>query len=233
MEPPIPAIPALDAEGEDLRASHVDAGDLRCGLVVSDRHQGATHAGADQVGDQHEHHHRDAQEHEVLELIGLEAVEGRRPAHRSLPERVEARLRRLARSHLAASRHLLAGQRLATAATGQAGELLEHQREERRHRQGDQRQVQALDPQRRQADDHTHQEADDHGGRHREQHRPAGVGDEDGRRVGPDAVEGAVTHRDLAVVAGEQVEARPRRRRWRSTGRTAPPGTGGELEAAG
>ena len=111
-------------------------------------------------------------------------------------------------------RDLAAGDRLAVAATGEAGEVdaeevvrLDDRGEGQRQTQRDQREVEAADPQRRDADDEPDGEADGAGDRQRGQERPAVVGDEDHRRVGADAEEDRVADGDLAGVAGDDVEA--------------------------
>ena len=79
-------------------------------------------------------------------------------------------------------------------------------------REGGEREVQAFEPQRRQAEQEAGDEADHAGDRDRRPVRHAGLVHQDRRRVGADRVEGAMAERDLAVVAGQHVEAEQRDR---------------------
>ena len=150
--------------------------------VVADRHHGPAAAAVQHVGGRpvQQHHHDQAV---VVEPL----VFGQRQAER----------------HLGLVEHD------ALHAAGQALQPLVFQdlRHGERQREGGEREVVALELERRQAEQVADDEADD---RRRRQGRPVRhveMVHQDRRRIGADGIEGAVAERDLAVEAGQQVQA--------------------------
>ena len=150
--PPTEVTNALRRERQHLVLGRVHARDRGADLVVPHGDEAPPHAAAHEVGREEEHDDRDDDDRGQDPVVVRPAV--RHPGRRVPPEPSRRR-------------DLPARDRLAVAATGQAGEVdaeevvrLGDGGEGQRQTQRDQREVQAADLQRRNADHETDDEAD-------------------------------------------------------------------------
>ncbi len=176
-----------DAEGERLVARRVDAHRRGGDRMVADRDQRPADAPAQQVPAEDEHDDGDREREQVEPLVGAE---------------------------LQAERCVGLDDDDALHAAGPVldGLVLQQLRHRHAEREGGQREVVAFEPQRRQPEQEADDEAHGAGDRHRRPVRHAEPVHQDRRDVGADRVERAVAERDLAVVAGQDVEAEQRDR---------------------
>ena len=176
-----------DAEGQRLHHRSIDAHRLRGNGLIPDRDHRPADPAAQQVPAENEEDNDPEQREEVEPLILVQSA----PCGRVGLDDDDA--------HRAAGP---LGERLVL-------EDLRHRHAERERRQ---REVEAFEAQRRQAEQEAGDEADRAGDRNRRPVGHAGLVHQDRRGVGADGVERAVAERDLAVVAGQHVEAEQRDR---------------------
>ena len=174
-----------DAEGQRLVERGVDAHRLGGDRVVADGHDGPPRPPAQQVGGQDEGQDQQAEAQEVEPLVGIE---------------------------LEAPGGLRLAQHDALRATRPVLEVFQDLRHRQRQREGRQGEVEPLQTQGRDPEQEADDQAHETGHRNRPAVRDVPLVDHDRGRVRAHRVEGAVAERDLAVVAGEDVEAEQRHR---------------------
>src|SRR4051812_11804322 len=187
---PATRIDAAEREGEGLVEREVDACRGSGGLAVADRAEGAPEPSAhDQPRD------RQADQADPPRQVVEEVVRGRRVA--------EDGDRPLQPGHLE-RRRLEEAQALAAAR--QARELLQQRGHRHREREGGEREIEPREPQCGDPDQEADDSGCDPGERNRPDVAPVLVHDERGGRVAADRHQRAVAERDLAGIAGQEVE---------------------------